>query len=497
MRPIRPILIALSILVALGLLLWLVSTLGTLYAGVATVSPLLAQGLVLLLVLVGMGAVGVLVYYGYLFLRPRTRQPLPPAPETPAEAAAANLAALHQQVAQIQDEVARQALLDRSQQIAGHFRRQAFQIVIFGSGSVGKTALANALMGEMAGPMAAIRGTTATAQTYRVRVPNLDREIWLIDSPGILTVESAVQETQTRQLATEADLLLYVVDNDLHRAEYEAIYQLLSLGKRSILVFNKTDLYAEAEKDQLLTRLRQRLQGLLKPEDVVAIAAHPQAIPLGDHEWLQAEPDIASLIDRIVTVLRTEGEDLVADNILLQSQRLTQETRQVLSAQRQQQADAIVDRYQWIGAGVLAATPLPVVDMLATAAINAQMVVELGKVYGITVSIEEARALAISLAKTMTSLGIVKGALKLLSLGLQANLTTAVAGKLIQGVSAAYLTRIAGKSFITYFQQNQSWGDGGIQTVVERQYQLNRRDEFVRHFVQRALERTVETWQGL
>ncbi len=36
-------------------------------------------------------------------------------------------------------------------------------------------------------------------------------------------------------------------------------------------------------------------------------------------------------------------------------------------------------RYQWIGAGVIACTPLPVVDMLATAAVNAQMVVEIGQ----------------------------------------------------------------------------------------------------------------------
>ncbi|MEO1593525.1 MAG: YcjF family protein, partial [Cyanobacteria bacterium J06632_22] len=154
--------------------------------------------------------------------------------------------------------------------------------------------------------------------------------------------------------------------------------------------------------------------------------------------------------------------------------------------------DTVVDRYQWIGAGVLAATPLPVVDMLATAAVNTQMVVELGKVYGIEVSIEDARALATALAKTMASLGVVKGALKLLTLGLQTNLATAMASKLIQGVSAAYLTRIAGKSFITYFQQHQDWGDGGMQAVVEQQYQLNQREEFVRQFIQTAASRVVE-----
>ncbi|MEL7505151.1 MAG: GTP-binding protein [Cyanobacteria bacterium J06554_6] len=492
MRQLRPALIALGVLGAIALLLWLVSTLATLYAGVSTLSPWLAQLITVLLAMLLIGAVGVLAYYGWLFLRPRQARPLPPPPETPTEAAAATLAGVEQQTAQIQDEIARQALQARSQQLSASFRQSAYRIVLFGSGSVGKTSLANALMGEIAGETGATKGTTTAEQTYRLAVEGLNRDIWLIDSPGILTVEPPDQEARTRQLATEADLLLYVIDNDLHRAEYEAIYALLQLGKRSLLVLNKTDLYTPTELEQILTRLRERLNGVLAPADVVAIAARPPALFVKDNDWITPEPNITDLVDRIIAVLRTEGEDLIADNLLLQSQRLSQDTRALLAAQRQQQADAVVDRYQWIGAGVLAATPLPVVDMLATAAINTQMVVELGRVYGVAVSIEDARALATSLAKTMASLGMVKGALKLLTLGLQANIATAVAGKLIQGVSAAYLTRIAGKSFITYFQQNQDWGDGGIQTVVEKQYQLNRREAFVKAFVQSAVDRLAE-----
>ncbi len=492
----RPAVVALGLLGAIALLLWLVSTLATLYAGVASLSPGLAWLVTALVLVLLAGALGVLAYYGWLFLRPRRARPLPPPPPTATAAAAANLAAVERQTAQIQDEIARQALQAKTQQLATDFEQSAYRIVLFGGGSVGKTALASALMGDRAGTVGAVKGTTTVDQTYRLAVAGLNREVWLTDSPGVLTVASAEQDSQTRALAAAADLLLYVVDNDLHRAEYEAIVALLRLGKRSVLVLNKADLYPPEELAQILARLRSRLKGALAAQDVVAIAAGPQPIRLSDAEWVTPDPDIGDLVDRMIAILRTEGEDLIADNFLLQSQRLSQDARAVLAAQRQQQADAVVDRYQWIGAGVLAATPLPVVDMLATAAINTQMVVELGKVYGIEVSIEDARALAASLAKTMASLGIVKGALKLLTLGLQTNLATAVAGKLIQGVSAAYLTRIAGKSFITYFQHNQNWGDGGIQTVVEQQYHLNQREEFVRQFVQSAAARVMEQLQS-
>ena len=198
------------------------------------------------------------------------------------------------------------------------------------------------------------------------------------------------------------------------------------------------------------------------------------------------------LIRRLAAVLRAEGEDLVADNILLQSSALSEEARRIIDAQRKRQADKIVEQFQWIGGGVIAVTPLPVVDVLATAAVNAQMVVEIGKIYGCELNMERGRELALSLAKTLASLGIVEGALKLVTTALQLNVATFAIGKAIQGVTAAYLTRIAGKSFIEYFRHDQDWGDGGITEVVQQQFQLNRRDEFVKVFIQDAIARVVQ-----
>ena len=146
-----------------------------------------------------------------------------------------------------------------------------------------------------------------------------------------------------------------------------------------------------------------------------------------------------------------------------------------------------MENFKWLGAGVIAATPIPVVDVLATAAVNAQMVIEIGKIYGCELNLERGQELAMSLAKTLASLGIVEGVIKLISTALQLNVATFIIGKAIQGVSAAYLTRIAGKSFIEYFSQNQDWGDGGITEVVQKQFQLTKKDEFVKLFIQDAI----------
>jgi uncharacterized protein len=493
----RPIVLlsAIAFLITLVILLSTVSSLGQLYGALATLSPWLAQAIIALIVLALLGALGVLVYYGWLFLRPK-RKRVVTLPQAPDKAAAVSLQAAQQQVSQIEDEIARQALAARSSALAQRLEAQTFQIVVFGLGSAGKTALVNALLGELAASVAATIGTTQVAHTYRIAVSGIegfssDQVVLITDTPGLLEAGHLGEErSQTaKALATAADLLLFVIDNDLHRVEYEPLAMLVGMGKRSLLVFNKCDRYLPEEKEQILRRLRSRTQSLIAAEDVVAIAANPSPATLPDGTQVQPDPDISALIERMSPILRHEGADLIAHNLLLQFQQISEEARATLTTQRQQQADAIVDRYQWIGAGVLAAMPLPVVDMLATAAVNAQMVVELGRVYGVEVSIEEAKALAVSLAKTMAALSLAKGAMKLLAVGLQINLATAVASKLLQGASAAYLTRIAGKSFITYFQANQDWGDRGIQAVVEQQYQLNRRDDFVKQFLRSAVEK--------
>ncbi|MBW4680370.1 MAG: DUF697 domain-containing protein [Microcoleus vaginatus WJT46-NPBG5] len=483
----------------LGLMLWLINSLYRLYIQVAFSTPFLANLLLLLLIVLLVVLITALVYYLRLFQPAKKRKtgrrkPRPKVPVQKSEAAEETLKAVRQQVDQIQDEVAKQALISRSREIETYLSRGDLQVVVFGTGSAGKTSLVNALMGRMVGRVSAPMGTTEVGETYSLKLKGLDREILVTDTPGILEagIAGTQREELARQLATEADLLLFVVDNDLRKSEYNPLRALAEIGKRSIVVLNKTDLYPEQDREAILARLRERVRGFVAAMDVVAIAANPQAVELENGQILEPDPDIMPLIRRMAAILRAEGEDLVADNILLQSQRLGEEARRLIDAQRRRQAEKIVERFQWIGAGVIAVTPLPVVDLLATAAVNAQMVVEIGRIYGSYLDMENGRELALSLAKTLASLGIVKGATNLVSTALQMNVGTLIVGKAIQGVTAAYLTRIAGKSFIEYFRHDQDWGDGGITEVVQRQFQLNRKDEFVKAFIKDAIAKVVE-----
>lgn len=229
--------IILALLVLLGLLLWLVSTLVNLYAGLANFSPLLANVVIWLVIVLIAVLVSALGYYAWLFLRPRQQRLSPRIPEARTEAAEENLRAVQHQVEQIQDEVARQAFAERTKRVKEYLARGEIRVVVFGTGSAGKTSLVNAVLGEMVGQVGAAMGTTTEVTTYKFRLPGIERDIWLTDTPGILEagVAGTEREQLARKLAAEADLLLFVVDSDLRKSEYDPLRSLADSGKRSIL----------------------------------------------------------------------------------------------------------------------------------------------------------------------------------------------------------------------------------------------------------------------
>jgi len=415
-------------------------------------------------------------------------------PSSRHQAAKQSLESLDRLLERLQDDVSREGLRQERERVGQELSRGDLVVVVFGTGSSGKTSLIRALLNEMVGKVGAPMGSTMSSQIYRLRLKGLDRGLQLIDTPGILEAggDGLTREKEARQQASRADLMVVVVDSDLRATELEVINSLANLGKRLLLVLNKCDLRGEEEERRLLDLLRGRCAGLLESEDVVASSAAPQSVARPGKQPWQPPAEVDSLLRRLAQVLHADGEELLADNILLQCRHLGDTGRQLLDQQRQQEARQCVDRYSWISGGVVAATPLPVVDLVGTAAVNAQMVMEIAKVYGVQLTRNRAQELAISVGRTLAGLGIVKGGVALIGTALSVNLPTLLLGRAVQGVAAAWLTRVAGASFITYFQQDQDWGDGGMQEVVQHHYDLNRRESSLERFLQTALRRVVE-----
>ena len=106
--------------VVLGLMLWLTTTIFQLYGTIASSSVLLANILVVGLIALCLALTAIVVYYGILFGRPRqqiSKKATVNLPDHKIGVAEKTLQAVRLQVDQIQSEVARQALMVRSQEI--------------------------------------------------------------------------------------------------------------------------------------------------------------------------------------------------------------------------------------------------------------------------------------------------------------------------------------------------------------------------------------------
>ena len=415
-------------------------------------------------------------------------------PSTKKKAAGRSLKSIDQLIELINDKVKAKVLLDEKNRVSLELKRGDIILVVFGLGSSGKTSLIRALLKKIVGEVSPEMGSTKTKQSYRLRLKGLQRGIKIIDTPGILEAGKEGREREKKALiqAQKADLILVVIDGDLRSAEIKTIRALFNVGKRFILILNKIDLRTESEERKLINILSARCNDFIRPEDIICTSASPQSIAYPGRNPIQPAPEINNLVKKLAKILHEEGEELIADNILLQCSNLDKEGKKLLNRQRKKTAKKCIDKYGWISSGVLIITPLPVIDMLAAAAVNAQMVIEIANIYGVKITKEGAKDLALSVGKIIATMGIVKGGVSLIGSALSLSLPTFLVSKVIQGISVSWLTRIAGASFITYFQQEQNWGDGGIQEVVQYHYNLNKREEYFKSFIQRAYERVID-----
>ncbi|WP_199316296.1 DUF697 domain-containing protein [Chroococcidiopsis sp [FACHB-1243]] len=373
-------------------------------------------------------------------------------------------------------------LREKIAQLEAQIDRQEINLAITGGKSVGKTTLRQVLEAQ----------------------PQ-DRKLCISETAALF---SEVEQTDTAALqsAIASDLILFVTAGDLTDSEYQTLQQLLAAHQRPVLVFNKQDQYLPEDRAAVLYSLQQKIQPTLTAEDVVAIASAPNSLKVRQHqtdgaveEWLEQRlPEIASLTQRLEYILQQEAQQLVWATIKRQAEELKAEGKVILDGIRRDRALPVVEQYQWIAAAAAFANPVPALDLLATAAINAQLVMELGAVYQQKFSFEQAQNVAGTMGSLMLKLGLVELSTKAISTVLKTNAITFVAGGAVQGVSAAYLTRLAGCSLIEYFQQQEEAIESAsglnldkLRQTLQNVFQQNQQVAFLQGFVKQGLGRLL------
>jgi small GTP-binding protein len=375
--------------------------------------------------------------------------------------------------------------LDQLQAMAEKLASGRIEIVVFGEISTGKSALINALMGEAVADVNVRGGWTKDIWNLDWNgagycVPGFaDSQVVLIDTPGLNEVDGAERAAMAHEAAQRADLVLFVTDSDLNDVEYSALVELAASHKPIILVLNKADLYSPDELAQLMTLFQgPRLAGIVDPANVIVAKSDPRQleyiIESADgrtrSEWRKPAPDVSTLRERILDVLAVEGKELVALNAAMYAADRSDRMGALRVRMRNEKATATIWSFAVLKAIGVASNPFAVADVLGGTAVDAVMVVTLGKVYGIDITTANARELITSI---LEAAGWVMISEAVVSYG--SSFFKAVTGGwgtlltyLPQGAAAGYGSYIVGQAARYYFEHGASWGQHGPKQVVTR-----------------------------
>ncbi|MFM6276790.1 MAG: DUF697 domain-containing protein, partial [Dolichospermum sp.] len=296
------------------------------------------------------------------------------------------------------------------------------------------------------------------------------------------------------------DVVLFLTNGDLTDSEFQVWEQLKTAKQPTLLVFNKQDQYQPSSRVTVLQSLKQRVGA-----NIVGTAACPVAVKVRKHqedgsfrEWIeQPTPDIQQLTQQL-ELIGQQREQLVCNTTHRQVLLLNNQAKNCLNVLRRDRSVPIIEQYQWIAAAANFANPVPGLDLLATAAINAQMVIDLGNIYQQKISWEKGQEIAKTMGSLMLKLGLVELSTKAVTGILKTNVATFVAGGMVEGVSAAYLTRVAGLSLIEYFQEQEIALESGnalnlekLRQVLPTVFQQNQKMAILEAFVKQGVKRLL------
>jgi hypothetical protein len=378
------------------------------------------------------------------------------------------------------------------------------QIAAFGMVGRGKSSVLNALLGQSVFETGALHGVTRNSHQanwqlsqesvgdsdrdiLKVALPSLgNSQIQLIDTPGIDEVDGETREVLARQVANQADLILFIIAGDMTKVEYEALSQLREVGKPMLLVFNKIDQYPEADRQAIYRKIRdERVRQLLSPDEIVMVAASPlvaTAVRRGDgSSGIQRRPGVPQVQDlklKILEILHREGKSLVALNTMLYVDDVNEQLVGRKMKIRDESANQIIWKAVMTKAVAIALNPITVVDLLTATAIDVVMILTLSRLYGISMTQQGAIGL---LQKIAISMGGLSASELLVTLGLSSlkgllglsapatggvSLAPYLSVALTQAGVAGVSSYAIGQVTKIYLANGASWGPSGPKAVV-------------------------------
>ena len=128
----------------------------------------------------------------------------------------------------INDQVKVELLNYQKNKLESQLKTGDYKVTLFGAGSSGKTSLARSLLKNIVGQTSEKIGTTKQINSYKIRIPILKRNITIVDTPGLFEPSKLGEEREKATIlqASNSDLVLFVLDQDINKYESYLVQEL-------------------------------------------------------------------------------------------------------------------------------------------------------------------------------------------------------------------------------------------------------------------------------
>jgi len=369
------------------------------------------------------------------------------------------------------------------------------RIAAFGLVSRGKSAVLNALLGQKVLQTGPLNGVTQWPRSVRW-IPNEKGKVQveLIDTPGLDEVEGQARAQMARDVAHQADLILFVVAGDITRTEYKGLLYLVQAQKPLILVFNKIDLYPEQDRQAIYKNLQdlgsgtggKNLHQLLSADEIVMVAAEPAPLEVRvewsdgqvTYEWETPPPQVDELKQKILGILNREGRSLLALNALIQARDAEAAIAHKTIELRQKEAEELIWQFTKYKALAVGLNPIAFLDLLGGAVADLALIRSLARLYGLPMTGYEAGKIwqtilfssgGLLLGELGSSLffGLGKSTAAITSGENPTNFSAYAGSAIAQAGIAGYGAYIVGQAAQVYLERGCTWGQLGASTVIQ------------------------------
>ncbi len=222
---------------------------------------------------------------------------------------------------------AQRELRDELRNLDRKSSESTLEVIVFGAINGGKSSLLNAICGQERFATDVVGG--ATTQSSEISFPGKGTII-LRDTPGLQEVFGDRRTLIARTQVGKADVVVFVIADDLRNFELDEIKDVAAIPKRVIVCFNKSDCYTTADAAALHQRIIERLDGIVPSTDVV----QTQAIDVTRTVEIQkpdgstttrtdGKPrDVSALTERLLSILKSEGQQLLMRTMLQRAREL-------------------------------------------------------------------------------------------------------------------------------------------------------------------------------